>query len=177
MTRYNPQNWYWRVGGDDSRAWSSAAAGFVPVSDVTFRAWVEAGGVPTNIPDMEELRIVLADAYPGGSLETYAAARRFAIETGGLTVGGSRIATDRQSQSMLVGAFNLMQVNPSATIKYKTDSGVFLAADAALVQALAVAVGNHVQACFAKEADVAAAITAGTIVTRAAIDAAFSAIG
>jgi len=29
MTEYNPNNWYWVVGGDGSRAWSSAAGAYV----------------------------------------------------------------------------------------------------------------------------------------------------
>lgn len=29
MTEYNPRDWYWTIGGDESRAWSSAAREYV----------------------------------------------------------------------------------------------------------------------------------------------------
>lgn len=29
MTDYTPHNWHWIVGGDETRAWSSAAGGYV----------------------------------------------------------------------------------------------------------------------------------------------------
>lgn len=41
---------------------------------------------------------------------------------------------------------------------------------------LALAVGVHVQACFAKEADVCAGIGDATIVTKEQVEAAFTAV-
>lgn len=38
MRMYDPRNWFWIVGGDESRAWSSAAGGYVtswPAEQVT----------------------------------------------------------------------------------------------------------------------------------------------
>lgn len=29
MENYNPRDWYWQIDGDDSKAWSSAEAGYV----------------------------------------------------------------------------------------------------------------------------------------------------
>lgn len=106
-----------------------------------------------------------------GDLITYAAAKRFAVETGGVTVGGAAIDTSRDSQSMITGAYTYSQAHPSETINFKAASG-WVVLDAATLAAIATAVGAHVQACFAAEAAVAAAIDAGTITTTAAIDAA-----
>ncbi len=33
MIWYNPSDWFWIVGGDESRAWSSAAGAYVGVWD------------------------------------------------------------------------------------------------------------------------------------------------
>ncbi|MDE1991665.1 MAG: DUF4376 domain-containing protein [Rhizobiaceae bacterium] len=104
-------------------------------------------------------------------LPAYAAAKRYAVEPGGIVVNGAGIPTDRQSQAMITGAYSYVEANPSTTVQFKTNSG-FVEMNAAQVTAIANAVGAHVQASFAEEATVVAAITAGTITTTAEIDAA-----
>lgn len=57
MTPYDPSNWFWIVGGDASKAWSSAAAAYVttyPADRVTY------------IDTENNLRDVLWNAYPNG---------------------------------------------------------------------------------------------------------------
>ena len=103
-------------------------------------------------------------------LKAYAALRRWQIETGGITVGGMSVDTDRASQAMITGAFAYVQANPGMTIAFKA-GGTFASLGAAEVEAIANAVAAHVQACFAAEATVAAGIAAGTITDIAAIDA------
>ncbi len=44
-------------------------------------------------------------------LVAYAAAKRFAVETGGLSVNGLTVATDRDSQSMIANAYAGMQAS------------------------------------------------------------------
>ena len=105
------------------------------------------------------------------ALKAYAADKRWRVETGGITVAGATIATDRDSQSMITGAFAYSQAHPDQPISYKANSG-WVTLDAATLAAIASAVGAHVQASFAIEATVVAAIDAGTITTFAAIDAA-----
>lgn len=51
---YNPQNWFWYVGGDTSRAWSSAVSAYVESSDVPMGRYV------TPISAEKELCDVLA---------------------------------------------------------------------------------------------------------------------
>lgn len=51
-TTYTPLNWYWIVGGDETRFWSSAANGYVESTP-------EGSGV-TRIPSEEDLTDVLA---------------------------------------------------------------------------------------------------------------------
>ena len=140
----------------------------IDTSDARFvacLAWVSAGGEPM-LPPPTVLPIDLA---------AYAADARWRRETGGVVVDGTAIGTDRESQAMLAGAHAYVVATPGATITWKSENG-FVMLDAAAVTALAAAVGAHVQACFAAEAAVVAAIAAGTITTPAEIDAAFAAI-
>ena len=67
IAMYDPARWYWIVGDDETRVWSSAAAAYVPASDDAFMAWREAGASPTKIPSEDELAEVLAAQHPAGS--------------------------------------------------------------------------------------------------------------
>lgn len=53
---YNAHDWFWLVAGDDTQAYSSAAAAMVPV------AQVPDGLTPTRIASMDELVEVLRAA-------------------------------------------------------------------------------------------------------------------
>lgn len=114
---------------------------------------------------------VLEDVPPF-DLIAYAANRRWQVETGGITVGGSLIDTSRESQAMITGAYNYSQVRPDKLIKFKAASG-WVELDAATVAAIATAVGDHVQACFDAESEVVAAIAAGTVTTVEQVDVYF----
>lgn len=52
MMEYDPFNWHWIVGGDDSRFWSSKAGGYV--------AKLPKGAAATRILNEDELTDVLA---------------------------------------------------------------------------------------------------------------------
>jgi hypothetical protein len=114
-----------------------------------------------------------ADSDQSIDLGIYAANKRYAVETAGITIGGSTIATDRESQAMITGAYNYLQANPAESVQFKTKNG-FVDLDATAMTVIATAVGAHVQACFAREAAVAAAIDDETVTTTAEIDAAFA---
>lgn len=119
-------------------------------------------GQPVVVPKSDVLTARLA---------AYAADKRWRIETGGIVVNGAAIDTSRDSQAMISGAFAYSQANPDKLIKFKAATG-WTTLDAATVAAIATAVGDHVQACFAVEEEVAAAIEAGTITSIEQIDAA-----
>ena len=102
-------------------------------------------------------------------LYAYAATKRYAVETGGVVIDGMRVMTDRQSQSLITGAYNYVQANPDVTVNFKTASG-FVELTAAQMTAIANAVGAHVKASFAAEGEVDKQIIAGTITTTAEID-------
>lgn len=64
MKDYNPKNWYWIVGGDQTKAYSSAAGDYVPAANATFVAWKVDGTIPTRIDTEANLGEVLAPYYP-----------------------------------------------------------------------------------------------------------------
>lgn len=60
MKIYNPKDWYWIVGGDATKAYSSALGDYVSAGDVAFAAWKQDGTLPTNIDTEANLGEVLA---------------------------------------------------------------------------------------------------------------------
>lgn len=111
----------------------------------------------------------------GVDLAAYAAAKRYAVENGGIKVNGIAIATDDRSKIMLIGARLKAQANPAFTTAWKDDTGVFRPLDAAEIIAVSDAVLAHVDASFAKLSAVLPKIAAGAITTPAGVDAAFAA--
>lgn len=107
-----------------------------------------------------------ADDLPAGVLDAMKAERlgdlaavRYERETGGIVLNGAAIATDRQSQGLVNGALALVTADPSKTIDWKAAGG-WIRLDAQIIQAVAFAVGSHVQACFSRERELAEQIEA-----------------
>lgn len=78
------------------------------------------------------------------------AALRFEKETAGITLAGTVIRTDRESQALITGAWCRVQQNPNVLIDWKGETS-WTRLDAATINAIAYAVGDHVQACFTNE--------------------------
>lgn len=189
---FNPRDWYWAVAGDTTEVYSSARNLYVAVADPAYLDWLANNVRPTPIDAESSIWYYLqdwrpswlfdgatfaqpaADSYTKAQLSAYAAAKRYDKEVGGTTVNGHAYLSDRETQAKLTAAVLLCQVNPSATIKWKLADGSFIDLDAAGMTAVASAVGAFVQACFATEASVTAAIAAGTTTTLAQVDAAFA---
>lgn len=112
-------------------------------------------------------------SHPAMTLQEYAAAKRWEKETAGIEVNGAFIDTSRESQSMITGAYNYAQANPSKPVSFKSASG-WVKLSAAEVTAIALAVGDHVQALFDLESVIADQIEAGIVTTVEQIDAAFA---
>lgn len=89
------------------------------------------------------------------------AAYRYEKETAGITVNGAQIKTDRESQATITGAFTLANLDPTMEFNWKAING-FVNIDKVQLQAIAVAVGKHVQACYSREKVHAEAISALT---------------
>lgn len=76
---------------------------------------------------------------------------RWQHETGGIVAAGLPVRTDRESQSLLTGAYAKAARDPQFAVRWKVAAGSFFTLDAATILALGDAVSAHVQACFAHE--------------------------
>lgn len=94
------------------------------------------------------------------------AAIRFQRETGGIVLAhpsfpeGVPIKTDRETQSIVLGAYVKASSDPEFSINYKISDGIFMPVDAEMITLVGDAVFAHVQACFDNEATLTAAILA-----------------
>lgn len=115
---------------------------------------------------------VTARALSKADLAAYAAAKRYAVEIGGCSWSGHFVQTDRDSQAKLIAEFVAigagLRADPSA---WKFANGFAFVSNADM-GAVILAARTHIAACFAKEAEVLAAIQDGTMTTTAQIDAA-----
>lgn len=123
-----------------------------------------------NPPEQIVEQVPLTGDALKAALKAYAAQKRYQIETGGMTVNGVDIPTDRGTKSKLTGAVLAFQSGAlSGVIDWKASSG-WLSLDQATVTALASAVAAHVQAAFSKEKLISVDIDGGVITTLAEID-------
>lgn len=60
MRAYEPKDWYWFVGGDKTKVFSSLGGNYVLVNNAAYLNWVTSGGVATNIDTEANLGVVLA---------------------------------------------------------------------------------------------------------------------
>ena len=84
---------------------------------------------------------------------------RYAAECGGITFAGAAIRTDRESQALITGAALAASQDPEYSVIWKAEGG-FVTLSAAQIIAAAQAVRDHVEACFAREAELSSAVDA-----------------
>ena len=94
-------------------------------------------------------QIVSVDAVKQQKLSELAALR-YQHETAGITLNGMTIETNRESQSLINGAWSFSRLNPNVLIDWKASYG-WIQIDAATIVIIAGAVATHVQACFSNE--------------------------
>lgn len=101
-------------------------------------AWVQELEVA---PDLDDLK---------AKLSAQVTALRWQRETGGLMLGGVRVATGLADQNRIASVLSAIQVSQLDGVDFKAESGwVYLTA--AELQAVAAAITAHVQACFTAE--------------------------
>ena len=88
------------------------------------------------------------------------AAARYAAETGGCTVNGVTIATDRGSQALLTAAVVTARLDLEFKTRWKCADGRFVTLDAMQLRAIGDAVIAHVEACFTRESELCEQIDA-----------------
>jgi len=128
----------WRQSSEDS-------AGYL--------SWIADGNTPEEIayvppeppvpPTLDELKRQKRDTI---------AAARYEAETGGVTVAGVTVRTDRESQALITGAALTVMQDSEYSCQWKTADG-FVELNALQILGVADAVREHVQAAFDREAD------------------------
>lgn len=96
------------------------------------------------------------------------AAKRWLVETGGILIGGTPIATDRDSQAQLTSAYTSLKSGLIVDTPWKAADGSFTLVTLAEIEPVAQAVAAHVRACFAAEQAHNQAISA--LATQAELD-------
>ena len=91
------------------------------------------------------------------------ASARYTEEIGGIVVGSVIIATDRESQAMMTGAYVSLKQGLMQSVNWKGDDG-WVTATLTEIEPIAQAVGQHIQACFTKESQLAAQVAAAATV-------------
>lgn len=141
------------------------------------RPWVKAGW-----PIVDGAVEPPGPAALRADMLTALAERRWRIEVGGVTLPtGATVRTDRESQALINGAAQLAAREPDQTVSFKAQTG-WVDLTAAEVEAIAVAVAQHVRQCFRREKEIAAlldgAATVGELLTvwAAEIDAGWPAV-
>ena len=155
---------------------SKIPADAVEITDEEWAALLEGQATGKVIQPGANGHPVLATP-PGPALADYLPQRRWQAEIEGTTWNGWFLPTDDRSQAKYLA--ELAAVNEGVRQDgqvWKFAHG-FEALTNQQVRDMAVAARAHVLACFAKEAEVAMAISKGTITTTAEIDAAFKAMG
>jgi hypothetical protein len=132
---------------------------------------VDALFAPDDLGDVVTAVVGNLPAARRDALKRYAAAKRYAVEVGGVAVSGVSYPSDRETQSKFTSAAVMATINPSASFEWKTADG-FKSLSGAELLTVASAVGAHVQACFAFERFIGGAIDGETVTSREAIDAA-----
>jgi hypothetical protein len=79
------------------------------------------------------------------------AAKRYEMETSGITIDGLKVSTDRDSQSLVTGAAMSAMLDNTYVCKWKTAEG-FVELDADKLLNMAKCLRKYVQACFDREA-------------------------
>lgn len=106
------------------------------------------------IPDESGYPIAIDKPEPirtHASLLSEVAAKRWAVETGGITIAGAQIKTDRESQSQLISVYASLNGGLIADTQWKSADGSFTMVTIAELEPVASAVAAHVRACFAAE--------------------------
>lgn len=178
---WNPAYHFWLA--DDGRVYASNRQIITTEADADYAAWVAAGNTATQWPrddagnqTNDAMQAVVGPHGQFVDLTYYTADARQRKMGSNLVVNGLPFATDPITYSSLNSAYIYTQAKTGDVFSWKLPDGTFVTLDKTDIAALHVAANSYGQSCYKCEDDTLAAIEAGTITDRAAIDAAFAAI-
>lgn len=105
MVEYNPRDWYWIIGGDETKAYSSASGAVVPIEQA-------APQRTSNIASMDELIAVLraANVFPYHKVSSYRIVRR--LEEAGVAEAALQVI-DAPANAVLKARFYTLGAIPA----------------------------------------------------------------
>lgn len=142
------------------------------------RTWTERRQVVTLV-DMTPEEVAAFEAERAPDLISYAAAKRWAKASGGVSVvlpggGAMTLPSDDVAYGRLKGAAQDIAAGIISEPIAVVIGPAVIEATGALVTALYAAISQHWQSCYATQGQVVAGILAGTITTVSQVDAAFA---
>lgn len=109
-----------------------------------YEKWLAEGGVPEPTGGVRTLDAIKSE------LKAAATAYRWERETGGIEIGGVTVGTGLDDQNRLSGVLAAIALGGLETVDFKAASG-WTQLTAAQLQGIAMAISQHVQACFTAE--------------------------
>jgi hypothetical protein len=85
---------------------------------------------------------------------------RYTAEISGVTLNGASIRTDRESQAQITGAYTSLKNGFLASVNWKDANGQWVSLSLEQIEPIAIAVAQHVQACFDAEMALAQQVNA-----------------
>ena len=177
---------YWLA--DDGRIWGSKSQMHVTEADAEYVAWkaaydidpsvwpADAGGVQTDAA----LQEVVGPLGMFVNLTYYSANARFLKINAGirvLSIAPNTFASDFASRTQTNNAKQLMVADPLIlALPWRMDDGTFVELTVADVDLLLLSMGSFSEECYSAEEQLAIDIGAGTVTTRAEVDAVYAAI-
>jgi hypothetical protein len=195
MPTMNIEDWYWYVGGDTTRVYSSNRNIYVdPSVDANYAAWasafVSAGGIASERALWGIVGFLFPAWYFNGAvfsqpalgvytkdqLIAYAAQVRYNTQVSGTVAAGVPIATDDRGLMLINGARWAADGNPSWTTIWIGTDGQHYAVNQAQMISITSIVSNRTEQTYTTFDTVVKNINNQIITQLADIDAAFSGI-
>jgi hypothetical protein len=189
---FNPRDFYWFVGGDETKVYSSARNIYVdPTTDPDYLSFLDTGNGPNNTEAEAGIWHLMQDLLPlfvwngttfsqpgpgmysKDQLQNYNKQTRFEKVTGGTVAAGIPVTTDDRSRGLINSSRFAADADPNFTTKWYGSDGNFYDVDAAQMIALSTEVAVHTNNCYLVFEQVANKILLNTITALADIDTAY----
>lgn len=125
---------------------------------------------PYGYHEYDELRIendnIIMSRKPIAITQDTIARRRLVEEENGIVVDGVGINTDRIRRNGIFEHAFIATIKPNHTTYWKATNHDTVLLDAESIKAIAIAINNHVAACFAREQELYGLLTQGTLTTE-----------
>jgi hypothetical protein len=191
--QFNAEDWYWFVGGDQSKVYSSYRNIYVdPATDNDFGIWAASTNAnPYPVGSEAEIWYYVQDYLPlylwngvtmsqpaegawyKPQLDNYNATARFNKVNGGMVAAGVPVKTDDYSRNLIQGGMTLAQADSNFTAQWFGSDGNFYTIDAPQMIEMGTTVGTHTNTCYTVFQSNSAGITDNTITTLDQIDNAY----